>query len=108
MAAAAVRDLLRLRDERCGRIGIVRAGEFARLLQGITVVQNIASAPDSSVQQPIGIAAAEFREEAHRRSSSELMPRCESENKWIVSLLHAATARPTTYADATFCGFRLS
>jgi hypothetical protein len=60
------------------------------------------------VQQTIGIAAAKLLEEIQQRMQLWLMPRCESENKWIILLFHAALARLTTQADATLCGSRLS
>jgi hypothetical protein len=50
----------------------------------------------ASVQQTIGITAAELLEKSNRETSSGLMPRCESENKCILLLFHAATARLTT------------
>ena len=49
-----------------------------------------------SLQQTIGIAAAELLEESNRVRSVASVARPRSENKWIVSLFHAATARLTT------------
>src|SRR6266446_3430015 len=77
------------------------------VLRAIAVVNNIASALHSFSAQRIGIAAQELLEESNRGSSSALTARLRSENKWIVLLFHAVTARLTTRTDAMLCGSRL-
>ena len=67
------------------------------LCEALLLSRNIASALDS-------FSAGDDREsrqrnclrKSNRKSSSGLMPRCESENKWIVLLFHVATAKVTT------------
>ena len=77
------------------------------VLRAIAVVNNIASVLHSFSAQTIGIAAMELLEESEKVSSIAPTARLRLENKWIVLLFHAVTARPATQTDAVLCGSRL-
>jgi hypothetical protein len=73
----------------------------------LLLLNNIASVLHSFSLQTIGIAAMELLEESEKVSSVAPTARLRLENKWIVLLFQAVTARPATRTDAVLCGSRL-